>query len=42
MTNGAFDTSSYDEFAEGYFLTRNTMQWFWDSYTTDPRERQDV
>src|SRR5262245_398197 len=42
VTNAAFDTASYDEFAEGYFLTRNMMKWFWDSYTTDPRERQDV
>jgi len=40
--NAAFDTASYDDFAEGYFLTRNMMKWFWDSYTTDPRERQDV
>jgi acetyl esterase len=42
VTNAAFDTTSYDEFAEGYFLTRHMMKWFWDSYTTDPRERQDV
>ena len=42
VTNAAFDTASYDEFAEGYFVTRNMMKWFWDSYTTDPRERQDV
>jgi acetyl esterase len=42
VTNAAFDTASYDEFAEGYFLTRNMMKWFWDSYTIDPRERQDV
>lgn len=42
VTNAAFDTASYHEFAEGYFLTRNMMKWFWDSYTTDPRERQDV
>jgi acetyl esterase/lipase len=42
VTNAAFDTASYDEFAEGHFLTRNMMKWFWDSYTTDPRERQDV
>src|SRR5262249_38412457 len=41
-TNAAFDTASYDEFAAGYFLTRSMMKWFWDSYTTDPRERQDV
>jgi acetyl esterase/lipase len=42
VTNAAFDTASYAEFAEGHFLTRNMMKWFWDSYTTDPRERQDV
>jgi acetyl esterase/lipase len=42
VTNAAFDTPSYDQFAEGYFLTRAMMKWFWDSYTTDPRERQDV
>ena len=42
VTNAAFDTGSYEEFAEGHFLTRNMMMWFWDSYTTDPRERQDV
>ena len=42
VTNAAFDTPSYDQFAEGHFLTRDMMKWFWDSYTTDPRERQDV
>jgi len=42
VTNAAFDTASYNQFAEGHFLTRNMMKWFWDSYTTDPRERQDV
>jgi len=42
VMNAAFDTPSYDQFAEGYFLTRDMMKWFWDSYTTDPRERQDV
>jgi acetyl esterase/lipase len=42
VTNAAFDTASYDQFADGYFLTGNMMRWFWDSYTTDPRERQDV
>ena len=41
ITNAAFDTASYDEFADGYFLTRTMMQWFWASYT-DPRERLQV
>ena len=42
VTNARFDTPSYDQFADGHFLTRNMMTWFWDNYTTDPRERQDV
>jgi acetyl esterase/lipase len=42
VTNARFDTSSYEQFAEGYFLTRNMMRWFWDNYTTDEHEREDV
>jgi acetyl esterase len=42
VTDARFDTGSYEQFAEGHFLTRNMMRWFWDSYTTDQRERQDV
>ena len=42
VTNAAFDTDSYGEFAEGHFLTRDMMKWFWDSYTTDQHERRDV
>ena len=29
---GAFDTASYSFFSEGYGLTRDGMQWFWDQY----------
>ncbi len=32
VTNYAFDTPSYTENAEGYFLTREMMQWFWGHY----------
>lgn len=42
VTNAKFENASYDEFAEGHFLTRNMMKWFWDNYTTDPKQRQDV
>ena len=31
-------TPSYDENAEGYGLTRDTMKWFWDHYLSDPSE----
>jgi acetyl esterase/lipase len=42
VTDAAFDTGSYHEFAEGYFLRRDAMKWFWDQYTTDPRQRAGI
>ncbi|MFD9727583.1 alpha/beta hydrolase [Streptomyces sp. NPDC059072] len=39
VTDASFDTDSYHEFGEGYFLRRDAMQWFWDQYTTDEAER---
>ena len=39
VTDASFDTASYDQFAEGYFLRRDGMKWFWDQYTTDPAQR---
>lgn len=41
-TDAAMDTNSYDEFSTGYYLSRRTMEWFWDAYTTDPAERAQV
>ena len=42
VTDAAMDTASYDEFAEGYYLTRKAMEWFWDAYTTNPTERAEI
>ncbi|NNN31700.1 alpha/beta hydrolase [Streptomyces sp. S3(2020)] len=42
VTDAAFDTGSYHRFAEGYFLRRDAMQWFWDQYTTDEAERAQI
>ncbi|MET7640663.1 alpha/beta hydrolase [Streptomyces sp. NPDC005438] len=42
VTNADFDTPSYHRFAEGYYLTREGMKWFWDAYTTDPAQRAEV
>ena len=42
VTDANFETPSYLEFADGHFLTRNMMKWFWDNYTTDPKRRQEV
>lgn len=39
VANADFDTPSYLQFAEGYYLTRDGMKWFWDAYTTDPAKR---
>ncbi|WP_341870583.1 alpha/beta hydrolase fold domain-containing protein [Flexivirga meconopsidis] len=41
VTNADFDTPSYLQFAEGYYLTRDGMKWFWDAYTTDPEKRKE-
>jgi acetyl esterase len=32
----SFDTNSYEEFADGYLLTRASMQWYWNHYLSDP------
>ena len=42
VTNAAFDTESYREFAEGYYLYRDGMMWFWDQYTTSERDRRQI
>ncbi|GGR50739.1 acetyl esterase/lipase [Nocardioides luteus] len=42
VTDAAFETESYHQFAEGYFLRRDGMQWFWDQYTTDAAERAQI
>ncbi|MGP4087457.1 alpha/beta hydrolase [Streptomyces sp. KR55] len=42
VTDAAFDTGSYHQFATGYFLRRDGMQWFWDQYTTDESERAQI
>ncbi|MFB7292624.1 alpha/beta hydrolase [Actinacidiphila glaucinigra] len=42
VTDADFDTPSYRQFAEGYYLTRDGMKWFWDAYTSDPGQRAEV
>ncbi len=39
ITDCDLDTPSYRQFAEGYFLTRAEMAWYWDHYVADPRQR---
>ncbi len=42
VTDASFDTPSYRQFAEGYFLRRDAMRWFWDQYTTDDDLRAEI
>lgn len=38
VTQCNFSTSSYQNFAEGYSLTREGMQWYWDLYMGTPAD----
>lgn len=42
VTDANFDTESYNQFAENYYLTKSGMQWFWDQYTTNEKERAEI
>lgn len=42
VTHANFENASYDEYANGHFLTKSMMKWFWDAYTVSPTERQDI
>jgi acetyl esterase/lipase len=42
VTEASFDTGSYHQFAENYWLRRDAMQWFWDQYTTDHAARAEI
>jgi acetyl esterase len=41
VTDAVLDTPSYVENAEGYFLTRALMGWFWNHYVADTAQRRD-
>lgn len=42
VTNAAFDTKSYQEFADGPWLTKKAMEWFWDQYAPDENTRKEI
>jgi acetyl esterase len=41
VTDANFDTPSYMAYQEGYWLTREAMKWFWDSYTSNQTNRKE-
>jgi acetyl esterase/lipase len=42
VTDASFETGSYHQFSEGYFLRRDAMRWFWDQYTQSEEERNEI
>jgi acetyl esterase len=42
VTDAAMDTASYDRFATGYYLSRASMEWFWDAYAPDQAQRSEI
>jgi acetyl esterase/lipase len=42
VTDANFDTESYREYAEGYFLSRAMMEWFWDAYAPNSAQRREI
>lgn len=41
VTDANFNTESYNTFANGPWLTKKAMQWFWDAYAPDAAKRND-
>jgi acetyl esterase len=39
VTDAGMDTASYRQFQDGPWLTKATMEWFWDAYAPDPASR---
>nr|WP_221380283.1 alpha/beta hydrolase [Actinoplanes polyasparticus] len=42
VTDAAMNTASYDQFASGYYLSRKSMEWFWDAYAPDHAKRSEI
>ena len=41
VTDASFDTGTYRQFANGPWLLRKSMQWFWDAYAPDVSKRNE-
>src|SRR5260370_11386798 len=41
VTDAGMHTGSYEQFAEGYFLTAKSMAWFWDAYLPEVDRRSE-
>jgi acetyl esterase len=41
VTDANFETGSYNQFANGPWLTKQAMKWFWDAYLPDAEKRKE-
>ncbi|MBB3390250.1 acetyl esterase [Rhizobium sp. BK275] len=41
VTDANFDTGSYNQFANGPWLTKEAMKWFWNAYLPDEAKRKE-
>ena len=42
VTDHNFNTGSYNAYQQGHFLTRPMMKWFWDAYTKNEAQRNEI
>lgn len=42
VTDASQDTQSYQQYANGHFLTKNAMKWFWDTYAPNKADRDQI
>ncbi|MGY3611735.1 alpha/beta hydrolase fold domain-containing protein, partial [Bradyrhizobium sp. Lot11] len=41
VTDANFDNGSYNQFANGPWLTKEAMKWFWNAYLSDEAKRKE-
>jgi len=42
VTDADFDTDTYNRYADGPWLSRPAMRWFWDAYLPDEQQRSEI
>ena len=42
VTDADFDTETYNRYADGPWLSRPAMQWFWDAYLPEEQKRSEI
>ncbi|WP_423828228.1 alpha/beta hydrolase [Solimicrobium silvestre] len=42
VTDANMDNASYQQFGENHFLTKSAMKWYWDNYTSNLEQRNEI